>query len=91
MGVSAYSRLMTRPVDTSPEAWRAHLDALRRMTGPERVAKAFEMSEAARALSEAGIRHRHPHWSDEQVQDALMELLLGAELARTVRRSRGAP
>lgn len=37
------------------------------MTGPERVAKAFELSEAARAISEAGIRHRHPDWSDAQV------------------------
>ena len=91
MGVSEYSRPMIRPVDTSPDAWRAHLEALRRMTGPERVAKSFELSEAARAMSEAGIRHRRPDWSDERVQDALIELLLGEELARTVRRSHLTP
>jgi hypothetical protein len=82
---------MTRPVDTSPEAWRAHLEALRRMTGPERVAKAFDLSEAARTITEAGIRHRHPEWADEQVRDALMELILGDDLAGTLRRSRLTP
>lgn len=61
------------------------------MTGPERVAKAFELSEAARAFSEAGIRHRHPEWTDQQVHEALMELVIGQALARAVRRSRLTP
>ena len=82
---------MVRPADTSREAWQVHLEALRRLTGPERVAMAFEMSAAARDLTEAGIRHRHPDWSDEQVRDALLELLLGEQLADAVRRSRTVP
>ena len=79
---------MMRPADTTAEAWEQHVHALRRMTGPERVAKAFEMSDAARGLSEAGIRHRHPDWDDSRVHHALMELLLGPHLAEAVRRSR---
>lgn len=82
---------MSRPVDTSQEAWVVQRSALRRMTGPERVAMAFEMSDAARSISESGIRHRHPEWSGEQVRDALMDLLLGRELASAVRRSRLTP
>ena len=82
---------MNRPVDTSPQAWRAQIAIWRGMTGPERMAVALEMSETARAFSEAGIRHRHPEWSDDQVQDALMDLLLGAQLADDVRRSRFVP
>ena len=82
---------MSRLRDTTPEAWRVQLEILRRMTGPERVAKAFEMSDAARSVSEAGIRHRHPEWSDEQVRDALLDLLLGEKLANAVRRSRLIP
>lgn len=82
---------MPRPVDTSPDAWRAHLEALRRMTGPERVVKALELSDAARAITEAGIRHRHPEWTDQQVNEALMELVIGQALARAVRRSRLTP
>lgn len=79
---------MKRPGDTTPEAWAVQLEILRRMTGPERVAMAFEMSEAARALSEAGIRHRHPEWNEGRVRDALMEMLLGLDLANAVRASR---
>ena len=82
---------MVRPADTSTEAWQVHHEALRRLTGTERVAMAFEMSAAARDLTEAGIRHRHPDWSDEQVRDALLELLLGEQLADAVRRSRTVP
>jgi hypothetical protein len=79
---------MMRPADTTAEAWAVQLEILRRMTGPERVAMAFEMSEAARSLSEAGIRNRHPDWNDDQVRDAIREMLLGRDLAVTVRQSR---
>jgi hypothetical protein len=49
---------------------------------------ALEMSDDARSLTEAGIRDRHPTWTDDQVQDALLERLLGAALAAEVRQSR---
>ena len=70
--------------DTAPEARRIQLDALRRLDGPTRLAMACRMSDGARAISEAGIRHRHPEWADEQVHRALLELLLGSDLARKV-------
>lgn len=57
--------------DTSPGALKAQLDAIRRMSGERRVAHAFEMSEAARSLAEAGIRHRHPEWPEDQVRAAV--------------------
>jgi hypothetical protein len=79
---------MGRPADTGSEAWRVQREIFRRMTGPERLTMAFEMSDAARALTEAGIRHRHPDWTDEEVHDALLERLLGKPLAIKVRRSR---
>lgn len=78
---------MDRPADTSPDAWAVQRDILSRMTGPERVAMAAEMSESARALTAAGIRHRHPDWSEEQVHRALLTRLLGRRLANEVRRS----
>lgn len=79
---------MVRPADTTVEAWEVQLEILRRMSGPDRVAMAFDMTDAARALTEAGIRHRHPDWDEGQVKDALMELLLGPGLANAVRGSR---
>lgn len=41
---------------------------------------ALEMSEAARELTRAGIRARHPEYSDLEVEQALRRLILGDEL-----------
>ena len=82
---------MARPADTNEAAWQTQLAIFRRMTGAERVAMAFEMSDSARALTEAGIRHRHPRWTDEQVRDELLARLLGRDLSTKVRRSRLVP
>lgn len=77
--------------DTAPEARRVQLDALRRLSGPERLAMACAMSDEARAASEAGVRHRHPEWTDRQVQRDLLALLVGPELARKVDAARFTP
>jgi hypothetical protein len=49
---------------------------------------ALQMSEAARAVSIAGIRHRHPDWAADKVHDALVEQLHGPRVAEAMRRSR---
>jgi hypothetical protein len=82
---------MTRPADTTLEAWNVELGILRAMSGAERVAMAFEMSESTRAVAEAGIRHRHPDWTDQQVHDELLVVLLGRELAERVKRAKPIP
>lgn len=81
---------MTLARDTSTNARAVQLASLRQMSGAARLVEACRMSDAARAISEAGIRHRHPAWSDAQVHHALLELLLGVELAATVARYRPA-
>lgn len=65
-----------RPLDTSRTALERQRAAFRLMTPQQRVAAAAEMSDEVRAIARAGIRARHPDWSDRQVQAALMELLL---------------
>jgi hypothetical protein len=40
------------------------------------LAVAAEMSDEIRAVAEAGIRHRHPDYSDDAVQAALVAILL---------------
>lgn len=82
---------MIRPVDTTSEARRVHLDILRRMSGAERLAMAFEMSDTAHALTQAGIRLRHPAWTDEQVHEELLAVLLGRRLAAQVLNARRVP
>ena len=44
--------------DTSPEAARARIVALRSISGVARLEQALELSEAVRAISDAGRRAR---------------------------------
>jgi len=68
-----------RLIDTSREALRVQRAAFRRMTPAQRLAIAAEMSDEARALAEAGIRARHPEFSDDELRAALVALLLGRD------------
>ncbi len=89
--VALYSLSMTLARDTAPKARRIQLDALRRLDGPARLEIACQMSDEARLISKAGIRHRHPEWTSEQVHRALMELLLGRETAQKALGPRATP
>jgi hypothetical protein len=77
-------RLRHVPLDTSPEAHAAQIEAYRRMGGRERTAVLFRLNQLAREAAAAGIRSRHPAYTEEQVRYALFRLLLGEELARKV-------
>jgi hypothetical protein len=51
---------------------------LRSMTGAQRLALALRMSHLSRSLAIAGLRERHPEWSD----DRIMAELVGVALPR---------
>jgi hypothetical protein len=69
-----------RPRDTTLDAHEAQLRCYRRMSGSEKVALAAQLSEDVRDIAMAGIRARHPEYSDREVWYALMRLLLGDDL-----------
>ena len=71
-----------RPLDTDDEAHARQTEAYRRMSRRDRVAVSFRLNELARRAAAAGIRSRHPDYSEEQVRRALHRLWLGDELAR---------
>lgn len=74
-----------RPDDTTPEAWAVQTEALRKMGGTARSAIMLRLNEQARELAMAGIRARHPDYTDEQVKFAYFRLKLGDdELVRRV-------
>ena len=50
------------------------------MSGAQRVEIAARLSEDVRAIAMAGIRARHPEYSDREIWFALQRLLLGDEL-----------
>ena len=66
--------------DTLPAAHASQLRCYRAMSGPARVALAAQLSEDVRAIAMAGIRARHPRYSDREVLYALQRILLGDEL-----------
>jgi hypothetical protein len=72
------------PGDTTLEAARVQNAIYQRMAPEKRLALAFEMTRSARALSAAGIRFRHPEYTEQQVKLALIRLILGDELFRLV-------
>ncbi|MGE0453441.1 MAG: hypothetical protein AB7O37_00295 [Vicinamibacteria bacterium] len=71
-------------LDTSAQAHEAQITAYRRMGGAGRTEVVFRLNELARNAAEAGIRSRHPAYSDAQVRLALARLQLGDELTRAV-------
>ena len=71
-------------MDTTAEAHRLQTEIYARMGGTARVSIAFELTEAVRRLALAGIRHRHPEYTDDQVRAAWARLTLGDDLYREV-------
>jgi len=70
--------------DTSPEAHRVQMEILRRLSPEQRLRQAFELTELARAISAAGVRARHPDYTEHQVHMAVIRLTLGDELFHRV-------
>lgn len=58
------------------------------MTPEERAALAAEMSDEIRSITEAGIRHRHPAWTDDDVRAELAAIVLGRANAGRVQARR---
>ena len=70
------------PLDTTAEAHARQRDLYLQMGGAARVAIAFRLSEMVRHVTTAGIRRRHPAYSDMEVHLAWARLTLGDALCR---------
>jgi len=65
-----------KPHDTSADAHSRQLEAYRTMTPAERLRLAAELSAGVRALTESGIRQRHPDWSADEQAAELVRILV---------------
>jgi hypothetical protein len=54
---------------TPDEGLQKQIDCYRRMTPEERVRIGFELYDLSRTLTRQGIRHQHPDWPAEQVEE----------------------
>jgi hypothetical protein len=66
--------------DTTLEAARIQFSIFRRIGIAGRAQMAIELSDNLRKLVEAGVRHRHPDYSDKMVQLAVHRLTIGEKL-----------
>ena len=62
--------------DTTADAERAQIEALRNMTTAERAEMTFKLCDNHREILIAGIKHRHPDYNQEQIVRALLSLTL---------------
>ena len=67
-------------LDTSLEAARVQFAVLRRLGPSGRARLAFELGDGLRQLVTAGVRHRHPEFSEEQVCREVLRLTLGKQM-----------
>jgi hypothetical protein len=72
------------PSDTSLDAWELQTDLYARMGGAARLSTAFRLTETVRRLTLAGIRRRHPHYSELDLRQAWARLTLGDDTCRAV-------
>ena len=64
-------------MDTSPQASAVQLALYRKLDSRARAQIAVELSDAVRETALAGIRRRHPGYTDEEVWRALRVILYG--------------
>ena len=68
------------PRDTSEDAHNVQMELLRKMNGTARVDLVASMCAQTRQTTRAGIRARHPEYSEKLVQLAFSRIILGKPL-----------
>jgi len=68
--------------DTTPDALAVQRRVLREMSVAQRLRATSDLCESTRRTSLAGIRSRHPSYSESDARFALFRMLYGDELFR---------
>jgi len=75
---------MIRSADTSKEAAAKQIEVLQNMGPAGRLKLTLDLCDNLRQITRAGIRHRHPDYTDQQVTQAYLRLILVPELFQQV-------
>lgn len=70
------------PLDTSAEAAAVQTECYRSIPGGQKVEMMLAMSEEAWRVSAAGVRARHPEYSEEDAIHAVRRMIWGDALYR---------
>ena len=68
--------------DTQKEALRRQFDVLRNMGINGRAEMTFELSDNLRSIVEAGIRQRHPDYTQDEIKQAALSLVMDRNIVR---------
>jgi len=71
-----------RPLDTSPAAYEYLIERYREIGPDGRSRIAAELSDAVRQTSLAGIRQRHPEYSEAEVRHEFVRVVYGIDLPK---------
>lgn len=63
-----------RVSDTAPDVERLRIERLKQMTGEQRAAIAFELTNFTRRVTVSRIQAEHPDWTDAQVKRELLRI-----------------
>jgi len=77
-------------LDTSPEIERRQIDAWRQMSPAQKAAIVTGLTQAAYAMTWAGVRQRYPDASPRELFLRVAVLVLGPDLARAAYPDAGA-
>ena len=75
---------MIRNADTSKDAADRQIEVLRNMGLSGRAELTFQLCDNLRDITKAGIRHRHPDYTEQQVTQAYLRLILDKDLFQQV-------
>jgi hypothetical protein len=70
--------------DTHPKMEALQIEFIRRMPAWKKLAIVDGLNETVKTLALSGIKERHPNATPQEIHRMLVELMLGAELARKV-------
>jgi hypothetical protein len=71
--------------DTHPKIERLQIELLRQLPPWRKFQMAADMYTTVKTLALIGLRERHPEANEEELNECLREMFLGAELAAWVR------
>ena len=69
-----------RASDTTKDTAVVQFDLFRKMDISAKAEMTFQLSENMRAVTEAGVRQRHPDYDDQMVNKAVIKLMIGEKL-----------
>ena len=76
--------LQGRISDTTSDAAAVYIAAYASLSGADRVERSMEMAEEVKQVTLAGIAHRHPEFSADQVHHEWLRILHGEAVANLI-------